>query len=530
MNKKEDFLLGLDADGSSSDFWREYYDFCQNLETLNVDILFNSLTLLLERIENDGALIEFLNGVERASSTCSDFGNDLYHKLVNQEDSNKLRLLTKVLSGLYKNEKKETVLKIKELVHSGDNAKVIIGIQSIAELESESLKLEHEFLEIIEDKFEEFLENQEFKKIWPSILFACRNKREVINNADEFIGRIWNEPSIEIQIELIFLLSYNLDINKEKELYIEVLHKLISLSIEYKGAYNQLSYTLGDKIKQEPETVINFLNNWVAHDVAHAKNIDLFKFLINSIIDVDVSIYAELITNWLNCDNSNFHIAVFEIMRAKHIRNIPEMRIPNKLLEEMTAFDVEYITYKILGYIYDKNTSTSMIYSILEAKINDETVVSFLKKVFVAYFIFNYYGTIEYLRNKRKNAAPKLKTMIESIILEGEKHYTAYSELEFLKEFSPSEMRLGHIHKIQQKKINKSFKEVERNDDSFLKHLKNIQLKAGETSFSKYMGQYTKKMKLANVSSSAELPRGEFIDPIGQSKLRLIWRNHKRQV
>lgn len=530
MNKKEDFLLGLDADGSSRDFWQEYYGFCKDLETLDADVLFYSLTPLLKRIENDGAFIEFLNGIERASFISSDFGNALYLKIVNQDDPKKLRLLTKVLSGLYKIEKEETVLKIKELVYSGDDAKVIIGIQSIAELESESLKLESEFLEIIEYKFEEFLENQELKKIWSSILFACRNKREVINNADEFIRRIWNEPSIEIQMELIFLLSYNLDINKDKEFYIEVLHKLIPLSIEYKGAYSQLSYTLGDKIKQQPETIINFLNEWVAHDAAHAKNISLFENLINSIIDVDVGIYAELITNWLNHDNSNFHIAVFEIMRAKHIRNIPEMRIPNKLLEEMTVFDVEYITYKILGYIHDKNISTSLIYSILEGKINDETVVNFLRKVFVAYFIFNYYGTIEYLRNKIKNTGPKLKTMIDSIILEGEKHYTAYSELEFLKEFSPSEMRLGYVHKIQQKKLNKLFKEVERSDDSFLKHLKNIQLKAGETSFSKYMGQYSKKMKLTNVSSSAELPRGEFIDPIGQKKLRLIWRNHKRQV
>src|SRR5690606_38837294 len=118
----------------------------------------------------------------------------------------------------------------------------------------------------------------------------------------------------------------------------------------------------------------------------------------------------------------------------------------------------------------------------------------------------------------------------DAIIIEGEKHYTAYSELESLKEFSPSDMRLGYIHKYKQKKINKSFKEIEENDGSFLRNIKNIQLKAGKTSFSKYMGQYSKQMELANVSSSAELPRGEFIDPIGQKKLRLTWRSHKRQI
>ncbi|QAA80808.1 hypothetical protein EI546_03275 [Aequorivita sp. H23M31] len=530
MNKKEDFLFRLNAKESRRDFWQEYYDFCKDLETLDVDILFNFLTPLVERVENDGTFIEFLTGIEKASFTSSDFGNDLYIKILNQDDPKILGLLTKVLSGLYKAEREETVLKIKELIHTGDSSNMIIGLQSIAQFESESLKRDKEFLEFIEDECERFLQNQEFKNIWPSILFVCRNKWDVISNADGLIRRIWSEPDIAIQIELIYLLSYNLDINKEEQFFIEVLDKLASLNIEYNGACNILSYTLGDKTKSHPQIVINFLNKWVAYDKANAKNIHLFEYLVNSIISYDLETYEELITNWLNHDNPNFHIAVFEIMRAKHIRNIPEMKISNKLLEEMTVFDVEYITYKILGYIYDKNTSTSMVYSILESKLNDETTVNFLKQVFVAYIIFNYYGTIEYLRNKRKNAVPHLKGIIDAIIIEGEKHYTAYSELESLKEFFPSEMRLRYIHKIQNKKFNKSFKEIEKNDDSFLKYLKNIQLKAGKSSFSKYMDQYSKQMELANVSSSAELPRGEFIDPIGQKKLRLTWQNHRRQI
>lgn len=530
MNKKEDFLLRLNTEGSSKDFWQEYYDFCKDLETLDVDILSNFLTPLLERVENDGTFIEFLTGIEKASITSSDFGNDLYLKIVNQDDPKLLGLLPKVLSGLYKNEKEKTVLKIKELIHTGDSIKMIVGIQSIAQFASETLKLDRKFLEFIEDEFERFLQNQELKNIWPSILFVCRNKRDVINNADGFIRKIMNETNIEIQMELIYLLSDNLDINKNEKFYIEVLHNLVPLNIEYKGAYNQLSYALSDITKYHTETIIDFLNKWVAYTNTNAKNIQLFEYLINTIIDNDLDTYEVLITNWLNHDNSNFHIAVFEIMRANQIRDIPEMKLSKSLLKVMSIYDLEYITYKILGYIYDKNTSTSMVYSILESKINDETIVNFLKEVFVAYFIFNYYGTIEYLRIKKKNAVPHLKGIIDAIIIEGEKHYTAYSELESLKEFSPSEMRLGYIHKIRNKKFNKSFKEIEKNDGSFLSHLKNIQLKAGKTSFSKYMGQYSKQMELANVSSSAELPRGEFIDPIGQKKLRLTWRNHKRQI
>lgn len=529
MGKKENFLLRLNAESSSRDFWIEYFSFCKNLETLDVNVLFNSLPSLLKRLENDGASIELLTGIEKASSTSPEFGNDLYVKIVNQDDPKVLRLLTKVLSGLYKVEREETVLKIKELIHPGHSAKMIVGLQSIAQFESESLKCERDFLEFIEDEFERFLQNQEFKNMWPSILFVCRNKRGVIRNADDFIIRIWCEPDINIQMELIHLLAYNLDIETEENFYTQVLDKLVPLNIEYNGAYNHLSYTLGDKTKSHPQVLIDFLNKWIAYDKINAKNIQLFEYLLNSIISYSLETYEELITNWLNHDSSNFHIAVFEIMRAKHIMDIPELKISHKVLQRMTVYDVEYITYKILGYIYFQKTSTSMVYSILENKINEKNVVNFLKDVFVEYFIFNYYGTIEYLRDKQKDAEPELKKIINTVITEGEKHYEAYSELKFLKEFNPSEMRLSYINKIQHKKITKSLKEIEKNNNSFLSHLHSIHLKAGRTSFCKYEGEYTEQMGLSEVSAGGELPRGEFIDPIGQKKMRVTWQNHKRQ-
>lgn len=529
MSTKEDFLLLLNSTANSRNFWKEYREFCRNLEKVDVELFFTHLPLLLKKIENDGSSRELINAIENASSIDTEFGNILYFKIINQSNLQQLQLLPNILCGLFKVEIPETILKIKNLIKSDDVNKIKLGIQSIAEIETEALKSNSEFLKFVEAEFKNIVSLENSKYLWPSILFVCRNKRDVINNADEIIQKLSAETNIEIQIELIYFLSYNLNIDKEEKLFKETLHKLIPLNIEYKGAYNQLSYTLSELSKIHIKTVLDFLNKWVAFDVSHAKNIELLEYLLNTIIDNDLNKYEELITNWLNSDNANYHIAVFEIMRANHIRDILEMKISKKLLRDMSNYDVEYITYKILGFIYDKNISTSMVYSILENKIDNQKLVNFLSDVFVTYFIFNYYGTIEFLHDKKKNAVPKMKKAIAAIIIEGEKHYSAYSELDILREFSPSEMRLGYIHKIQNKKFNKSFKEIEEKDDSFLSHLKNIQLKAGKTSFCKYMGQYSKQMELNKFSSGGELPRGEFIDPVGQKKLRRSWQNHKRK-
>lgn len=528
MDKKEDFLLRLKSNEKFKNFWKEYRDFCKNLETVDVDVFFNALPFLLKKIENDGSSRELIIAVENTTSLNTKFGNTLYSKIVHQDNLLLLQLLPNLLSGLSKVELSETISKIKNLMLTEDSNKIKLAIQSIAKIESETLESNLNFIEFIEKEFNNIILDEKLKDLWPSVLFVCRNKRNVFKSADSLINVISKETNIEIQMELVYYLSYNLSIDDEEELYLETLYKLIPLKTNFKGAYNHLSYTLGDISKNKYNTIIDFLNKWIAFEKTHAKNIVLFEYLLNTIIDNDLDQFEELITNWLNNDNPNFHIAIFELMRVNNIRNVSGLKVSKKLLEDMTVYDIEYITYKILGFIYDKDTSTSMVYSILEYKIDNKPIVIFLSEVFVTYFIFNYYGTIDYLKDQKKDATPKLKKVIDSIIKDGEEYYIAYTELGFLKEFSPSEIRLNYINKIQNKKFNRSYKKNEENQNSFLSSLKNIHLKAGKTSFGKFKGEYSEQMELAKVSSSTELPRGEFIDPIGQKKLRLTWQNHER--
>lgn len=86
-----------------------------------------------------------------------------------------------------------------------------------------------------------------------------------------------------------------------------------------------------------------------------------------------------------------------------------------------------------------------------------------------------------------------------------------------------------HYDKIQSKKFNKSYKESEAKSPSFFNTLKTINYRTGKSIFAKFEGKYTEKMTPALISHSGEMPRGEFIDPIGQKKERLLWQNFKRR-
>src|SRR5690606_10951762 len=99
--------------------------------------------------------------------------------------------------------------------------------------------------------------------------------------------------------------------------------------------------------------------------------------------------------------------------------------------------------------------------------------------------------------------------------------------LPLMKEFSPSEDRLKIYNKIQSKIFSKSFEKNENERNSLASMFPTVIFRTGKSMFTKFEGQYSDKLTPALISHRTEMPRGEFIDPIGQAKKRLMWQNYK---
>lgn len=231
----------------------------------------------------------------------------------------------------------------------------------------------------------------------------------------------------------------------------------------------------------------------------------------------------------MNEDCDNFHIAVFGLMRELSYQNISSLQLDSSLVLNYGFKDIEYVTRKVIGYVPHNEISTNLLYSILETRYYDEKVVMFVGDIFIDYLIFNYYSTIEFLKVKKKNSKGELKKIINRIIEEGEKYYSAYKELDILKEFEPSESRLNYINKIQIKKFNRSYEENNGKRNSFLNMLTTLHFRAGKSAFAKFNNEYSTPMQPQLISHSAEMPRGEYIDPSGQAQLRLECQNSTRR-
>jgi len=523
------FLKDLLDNKEPDNWWQEYKIFCNNIDKVDRSLFIEALPVLLKKLENNYSHRDLRIALEAESKKRASFGKEIYAKILEAQNPYLYDTLTDVVCGLFQSDQKFAITKIKSLINDAEISLSKIGIQSLAKIDMLAKTTPKAFINWIEKRFNDITNTQTLADSWPSIFFTVRIKRNALKNADIIIDRLSSVKTIGIQLELIYFLDHNIDLEKEMHLFEKYLPLLLQMDSEHKGAYNHLAYRLENVAKSNMDLVVGFLRDWVALDVKNARNIELFSHLLNTLCDDFYSDFQKLYTNWLNEDNPNFHIAIFNMNGAKYMRDLSGLTVSENILKEFSDYDIEYITYKIFAYVYNKDTSLSLVYSILEQKADNKEVVVFLADLFINHLIFNYYSTIEFLNLKKKTANRKLKKIIKDIVEEGENKYKAYSDLQMLKEFAPSERRLLHYDKIQSKKIKKSYKESEAKNPSFFNTLPTINYRTGKSIFAKFKGEYTEKITPALISHSGEMPRGEFIDPIGQKKERLLWQNYKRR-
>jgi len=523
------FLQDLLENREPANRWQDYRTFCDEIKNVDIDLYIKALPELLKNLKSNYPTRNLQIAITREAKENASFGKEIYLKTLETNNTESYFTLMDILSGLYHSDQKFVIDEIKRLINDDNITLNEIGIKSIVKIDLIAKTTPKTFVSWIEKQFSSIINNETLEKLWPSIFFTIRNKRNELKNADKIIDKLSSIATIEIQLELIYFLDFNIDLENEIHLFKKYLPLLLHIDIEHAGAYNQLAYRLENVAKTNLSLVVGFITDWVDLSPENARKIKYFSHLLNTLCDDFYTDFQKLYTNWLNKDNPNFHIAIFKLNGAKYMRDLSGLTVSKDVLKGFSDYDIEYITYKILAYVYDKDTSLSLVYSILEQKADNKDVVVFLADLFINHLIFNYYSTIEFLNLKKKTANRKLKRIIKDIVEEGEDKYKAYSDLDNLKEFAPSERRLIYYNKIQNRKFNKSYKESESESSSFLSMVTNINYRTGKSTFSKYRGEYTEKMTPALISHSGEMPRGEFIDPIGQATERLLWQNFKRR-
>lgn len=526
-------LTELDAAITKNKFWGVYHTFCENLfqENLNIDEFISFLPKLFKRTEKDLGHNKIFNAVSKFTEYQPEKGIELLNKLKKWDNEKIQELIPSALEGLSKsNTKFNGIYEIKSLLENDSNILKKQGYLSLLAFSNTIFSKNNDFAIYINNSINSDIEKS--NTIFYSYIVKVLGKFvSVLPTAKEKLLLFSHSDLIEIQYEIAILLGYELNFSDDSNLYSELLFNLKKCSPKSNGTIWQLDHTVLSKfIMNNPQLIHSFLDNWLLFDDKRFDDIIKFKNTFEKLYEKNNEYFKLIITSWLNSDNPVFHLAVCKLLVKLSHDEMNEIELSVDYIQNLSFKDIQFIISKIIGYIYFKEPLRSSIYSILEIKIDDKECVEYIKSVFTTYLIFNYPSTLEYLEEKKKYSSKKLKNIIKEIIDIGNSYFDDIYKLDFINEFSPSEKRLNIYNNFFQKGLQTKQEEEESNDFLFMKMLKNIQLRTGKGMFTKYEDRYTEKTEMSLIQYSTELPRGEFIDTVGQERLRAMSRMYKREI
>lgn len=314
----------------------------------------------------------------------------------------------------------------------------------------------------------------------------------------------------------------------------EALTILSHLSNHHIGTYKQVELALCSVLNSKPNMVFKYLEAYIEDENNELKNIEGFKQIFSDLADNNINLLQEWITLWLNNDNYRFHHVISKVSQILWLYKKRNLELDKSIVSSLKPYDLEFILYKIVGYIHSKEHLESLVYSVLKYKQESTIIDQIIIQLFCYYIIYNYPASIKFLQIQKTEANEQQKKFIETV----ERYYGDVFTLpkEKPKELAPSPDRLQLLFNQSTKDFGKSEDMSPFREASFLDMVTKVSLKTGNNFFSRdnyFYGtnnRYTNKSTMGHFSSSFELPSGEFTDPVGQEYNRYIWRKFKRRT
>lgn len=191
-----------------------------------------------------------------------------------------------------------------------------------------------------------------------------------------------NDPYINYAISQ-FLFSNSNQINKTdylKELFLT----FTTISCEYKGIINNLALILLDMCKIEFDLFFKFITKWIVESDLRNNSISFGDIWSAFFSTLEFGVHASYIYScYLLYDDNIYHKVAAEIILKTGIISKKSFYFENEIIQECTKKDIIFLCRKLLGYVYDINKLCELFDSILQVKIDDNSITKIIKNVFL---------------------------------------------------------------------------------------------------------------------------------------------------
>ena len=120
------------------------------------------------------------------------------------------------------------------------------------------------------------------------------------------------------------------------------------------GTYSEISWALYEIIEEHPHIVHDYLEDFVREKQNSIDDLKAFKNVFSKLAEDNFKLYCRWITIWFNKEESRFHRAASKVLTIVRTENGKQIKLDAVAINQLNPYDIEFILYKIVGYVYSK--------------------------------------------------------------------------------------------------------------------------------------------------------------------------------
>lgn len=314
------------------------------------------------------------------------------------------------------------------------------------------------------------------------------------------------------------------------------LHHLVRTGPNQEQTLQFLDHSLAKHAECDPADAILILGEWaegggldgVPDDAKLPETFpSTFRYLRTSARDH----LEAAITRWLASGNRTMHRCAWQVVGGHDFESDADGRSPLALsatvLGELDEATIRLVLHRVMAYVVGGKPLSVLILSALRREPCSSALAAFITDALDRIVLYNYPGGASEYLNARL-ATPGLPAAEAEVICaaleRSETYFAALRAIPTISELRPPASRLAALQRARGKQTT-AVMEAAQNRSVLLQLVRRVPLKYGRGFTFQRPGSAADPSPLHSFEYELEIPRGELIDPMGQTGRRLQWQN-----
>lgn len=512
-------------------FWDLYSPFCGALPELAFEAnnLAETLEAVSEATANDGAAGIVYNAVEKLASRSRAEGNELYETFKKYPNLQLITFLPAILVGFAAFDLHEAHRRAIELTESAAPAVRRAGIATLGHI-SYSEDDRGCLLDTTWNRLEH-IRSASDAEVDYALARAYGNILSRKPEATKALIELSTRPEPATRGHVSSILFLKADEAHGETWFKEALLNLAVTPASQVGTWENLDHSMYRVSRESPNLAVEFMEATVisrhyGSGDEEGKLTEMLHGAFAELVRHYPETLKETITRWFSSSERRLHRAARDVVHATYditSGTQPWLTLSKSVLDKLDEQATVHTLQRIAGLVATSRPLAALLLSAARRNSGSHELLSFIAGALADYALYNYpYEAGDYLRRRLENSDVSEEEIKVARVALGssEAYLKALNELPQLREFQPPShhrylLRLAE-HKQQTEMMDRA-----KQSSVLLSIIPELPLKYGRSHFMELEGGFTEPSELSPFSVSAEKPRGEILDPVGQMYRRL---------